>query len=228
MNSILLASFSLYLLGFLITYARTHRAAAFTFALSACRVLEILGYLGRIISWSNPWNQKGFLLQYICLTIGPTFIAGGIYLSLRNIVRAFGKENSHISPETFTRFFIPCDVLSLVLQALGGGIASTASHEDRSTALGDHIMVAGLAFQTLTLAIFMVWSPSLFTQSGGADTHSRQFVWTSQSELPDDITSSVPHLIPNSRLFARQGSSVDSWLPSPLPPCVFSFVLSTE
>jgi hypothetical protein len=98
-------------------------------------------------------------------------MAGGIYLSLRNIVRAFGKENSRISPETFTRVFIPCDVLSLVLQALGGGISSTASHEGRSTALGDHIMVAGLAFQVLTLAIFMVRNTPLLTQPGGANVH---------------------------------------------------------
>ena len=69
---------------------------------------------------------------------------------------ALGKENSRIRPETYTRFFIPCDVVSLVLQALGGGMASTASHEGRSSALGDHIMVAGLSLQVLTLAIFMV------------------------------------------------------------------------
>lgn len=95
-------------------------------------------------------------MQIICLTIAPSFMAGGIYLCLRNIVDAFGKENSRIKPETYTRFFIPCDVVSLILQALGGGMASVASHENRSSALGDHIMVAGLALQSLTLAIFMV------------------------------------------------------------------------
>lgn len=35
-------------------------------------------------------------------------------------------------------------------------MASMAYHEGRSSAVGDHIMVAGLAFQVLTLAIFMV------------------------------------------------------------------------
>ncbi len=74
-------------------------------------------------------------------------MAGGIYLCLRNIVYAFGKENSRIKPETYTRAFIPCDIVSLVLQALGGGMASMAYHEGRSSALGDRIMVAGLGFQ---------------------------------------------------------------------------------
>ncbi|MAD87005.1 MAG: hypothetical protein CL912_28950 [Deltaproteobacteria bacterium] len=51
---------------------------------------------------------------------------------------------------------MPCDLLSLLLQAAGGGIASSASHQHKSTKVGDHIMVAGLAFQVLTLLIFMV------------------------------------------------------------------------
>lgn len=90
-------------------------------------------------------------------------MAGGIYLSLRRIVCAFGKENSRINPETYTRLFIPCDIISLVLQALGGALASEASHQNRSSALGDHIMVAGLAFQALTLAVFMVQTSFLMT-----------------------------------------------------------------
>jgi hypothetical protein len=155
-NTVLLSLFSLSLIFFLITYALTRRFGTFTFALTACCTLETLGYLGRIISYSNPWHQTGFLLQIVCLTIAPTFMAGGIYLCIRNIVYAFGAENSRIKPETYTRFFIPCDVVSLILQAMGGGMASMAYHEGRSSAVGDRIMVAGLAFQVLTLAIFMV------------------------------------------------------------------------
>jgi hypothetical protein len=51
--------------------------------------------------------------------------------------------------------FIPCDLLSLLLQAAGGGIASTQTHQNKSPVTGDNIMVAGLAFQVFTLLIFM-------------------------------------------------------------------------
>jgi hypothetical protein len=146
-NALLLSLFTISLLIFLLTWVITRRFAIFTLALLACTTLETLGYLGRILSYSNPWHQTGFLLQIVCLTIAPTFMAGGIYLCLRNIVYAFGKENSRIKPETYTRAFIPCDIVSLVLQALGGGMASMAYHEGRSSALGDRIMVAGLGFQ---------------------------------------------------------------------------------
>ena len=51
--------------------------------------------------------------------------------------------------------FIPCDVVSLVLQATGGGMASVASHNNQPVKTGDNIMIAGLAFQVFTLLLFM-------------------------------------------------------------------------
>ncbi|APA10908.1 hypothetical protein SS1G_03409 [Sclerotinia sclerotiorum 1980 UF-70] len=155
-NAAFLALFSISFLGFVLTYAFTRRATAFTFAMCAGVILEIIGYVGRIMSWENQWKQNGFLMQIVCLTIAPAFMAGGIYLCLRRIVYAFGPENSRISPEGYTRIFIPCDLMSLLLQAAGGGLASAASHQNKSPDTGDNIMVAGLAFQVLTLLIFMI------------------------------------------------------------------------
>ena len=46
-------------------------------------------------------------------------------------------------------------MVSLLLQAVGGGLASSASHQNKSPDIGDHIMVAGLAFQVFTLLVFI-------------------------------------------------------------------------
>jgi hypothetical protein len=54
--------------------------------------------------------------------------------------------------------FIPCDVISLVLQAAGGGLASASSHANEDPTQGNNIMIAGLAFQVATLFIFMLFS----------------------------------------------------------------------
>jgi hypothetical protein len=102
-NTIFLALFSISLIGFLVTYALTRRAFGFHFAMLSGVVLEVIGYVGRIQSWQNQWNQTGFLMQIVCLTIAPAFMAGGIYLCLRRVVYAFGPENSRISPEAYTR-----------------------------------------------------------------------------------------------------------------------------
>jgi len=155
-NSTFIALFSISLISFILTFVLTRRALAFFLAFFAGVVLEVIGYAGRILSYENQWDENGFLMQIVCLTIAPAFMAGGIYLCLRRIVYAFGPENSRIAPESYTRIFIPCDVLSLLLQAAGGGLASTASHQGKPPDTGDHIMVAGLAFQVLTLLVFIV------------------------------------------------------------------------
>jgi hypothetical protein len=102
-NATFIALFSISLIGFLVTYAITRRATAFTFAMLSGVILEVIGYGGRIASWQDQWGQTGFLMQIVCLTIAPAFMAGGIYLCLRRIVYAFGPENSRISPEAYTR-----------------------------------------------------------------------------------------------------------------------------
>src|ERR1700710_1073332 len=70
-NASFLALFSISLLGFLITYGLTRRGTAFTFAMCAGVILEVIGYVGRIQSWQNQWAQTGFLMQIVCLTIAP-------------------------------------------------------------------------------------------------------------------------------------------------------------
>jgi len=155
-NITFIVLFGLSFLGYVFTYAFTRRATAFTVAMVIGVILEVIGYAGRIMSWQNQWEENGFLMQIVCLTIAPAFMAGGIYLCLRRIVYAFGPENSRIRPESYTRIFIPCDLISLLLQAAGGGLASAESHSGKSPDMGDNIMVAGLAFQVFTLAIFMI------------------------------------------------------------------------
>jgi len=100
--------------------------------------------------------KNAFLIQIVCLTIAPAFYAAGIYFCLSRIVVTFGAENSRIAPSTYPKFFIACDFLSLVLQATGGGMASVATHQNKSAASGNHIMLAGLAMQVFTLLIFMI------------------------------------------------------------------------
>jgi hypothetical protein len=102
-NAVFLALFFISLFGFILTYAITRRATAFTVAMVCGVALEVIGYIGRILSWHNQWQQTGFLMQIVCLTIAPAFLAAGIYLCLRRIVYAFGPENSRIRPETYTR-----------------------------------------------------------------------------------------------------------------------------
>ncbi|KAK8230495.1 sphingoid long-chain base transporter RSB1 [Phyllosticta capitalensis] len=155
-NSFFLALFACSTIVFLCQGIFSRRFLGFTIAMVSGDLLEVLGYVGRIMSYYNPFSEDGFLMQIVCLTIAPAFMAAGIYLCLSRIVSTFGAENSRLKPLSYPRIFIPCDIVSLLLQAAGGGIASGASHSDKDPSAGNNIMLAGLAFQVFTLLIFIV------------------------------------------------------------------------
>ena len=103
-NATFLAIFALSFLLYLAVYFwKKGRGLAFTAAMTLGCVCEILGYTGRIMGWDNRFDANGFLMQICCLTIGPAFMAAGIYLCLRRIVYAFGPGGSRIRPEAYTR-----------------------------------------------------------------------------------------------------------------------------
>jgi len=53
------------------------------------------------------------------------FFAAAIYLTLGRIVVVYGEDCSRLRPGTYTIIFLGCDVVSLVVQAVGGGIAAS-------------------------------------------------------------------------------------------------------
>ncbi|EED16677.1 conserved hypothetical protein [Talaromyces stipitatus ATCC 10500] len=116
---------------------------------------EVVGYIGRILFHSNPYDLNRFLVQIVCLTMGPAFYSAGLYLCLARIVIVYGEEISRIRPAWYTRIFITCDLISLALQGGGGGVASSAT-KPSTLSMGNNIMLAGLIFQIVTLVLFAV------------------------------------------------------------------------
>jgi RTA1 like protein len=99
-------------------------------------------------------------MQITTLIIAPTFFAAGLYVILGQLIHVLGRETSIISPRLYIMIFCTCDLVSLVLQAIGGGLASVASGEiDGNTTPGTNIMVGGIAFQlgTMTFFAFLVF-----------------------------------------------------------------------
>lgn len=90
----------------------------------------------------------------IGLTIAPAFLSASIYLCLSRIIVIYGRTVSRLRPATYTITFISFDLFSLVLQAVGGAIASSNNNRSSQQA-GINIMIAGLAFQVVSLFFFM-------------------------------------------------------------------------
>ncbi|KAE9376813.1 RTA1-domain-containing protein [Stipitochalara longipes BDJ] len=116
---------------------------------------EIVGYIARIAMHNNPFIKSNFLMYLVTLTIAPAFLSAAIYLCLARIVVVYGEERgiSRFRPATYTIVFCTGDFLALLLQALGGAIASGAASTS-TTQMGINIMLAGLSCQVFSLLIF--------------------------------------------------------------------------
>lgn len=101
----------------------------------------------------------------ICLTIAPVFISASIYLSLARIIAVYGRDVSRLAPRTLALVFIASDFASLVLQAIGGGMADT-SNDVATGNTGRWVMVAGLLLQAISLAVFLLLSLDFFLLLG--------------------------------------------------------------
>lgn len=99
----------------------------------------------------NAWSSDGFKIQIISIVISPSFLAAGLYLTLKHLVLLLGPENSRLKPKLYPYIFVSCDIFSIVLQAVGGGIA--ASENIELLDVGDNIIVTGIAFQVATMFV---------------------------------------------------------------------------
>ena len=104
-----------------------YRTWGFMAATTIGMLTEIIGYVARLMMNSNPFTKSNFLMYLVTLTIAPAFLSAAIYLCLARIVVVYGEERSRFRPRTYTILFCSCDFLALLLQAIGGAIASIAT-----------------------------------------------------------------------------------------------------
>ncbi|PLB36152.1 RTA1 domain-containing protein [Aspergillus candidus] len=151
---VFLALFGLSLLAHTVqmTWTRTWWCAVF----SVGCLTEILGWVGRTWSAQCPYNMNAFLMQISTLIIAPTFFTAGIYILLGQFIHLLGRQSSILSPSLYLWIFCTCDVISLIVQAIGGGMASAETGKPNgNTDPGTHIMVAGIVFQMFSITVFV-------------------------------------------------------------------------
>lgn len=149
-NSVFLAVFIVTLLAN-VALAYFYRLWTYSFALSAGAALELVGYIGRLRMHSNPWSKSAFTMQIVCLILAPSFVAASIYLTFKHLIIAYGPEFSRLKPRLYTWIFIGCDAISILLQAAGGGVAS--SNDRNISDVGNKIMLSGIIFQVATMTV---------------------------------------------------------------------------
>jgi hypothetical protein len=115
---------------------------------------EAAGYAGRLMMYKDPFSDIGFQIQICLLIIAPAFVSAGIYVTLKHFTIQFGESWSRLRPAMYTYIFIAGDILSLVLQGAGGGLAATADPGSSLQDVGTNLMIAGVVFQVVILSVF--------------------------------------------------------------------------
>lgn len=126
-NALFAAIFGLLILPQLYLAIR-HRTIGYGISILMGIALELIGYVARILMHGDPFRRDAFLIYLICLTIAPVFLTAGIYLCLGRIVIVYDPQErfSLIKARSYLLIFCACDIISLVLQAIGGGMAAEA------------------------------------------------------------------------------------------------------
>ncbi|KAK5452019.1 hypothetical protein LTS15_007742 [Exophiala xenobiotica] len=145
-----------------VTFGWRYKTWGFMSAMLLGCVDEIIGYVGRIMMYQNPFEHTGFIMQIVLITIGPVFFSAAIYVMLYQIINYISVKHSRFNPRLFYYIFIPCDIVSLILQAVGGAMSSTSNG---SSDAGVNIALAGLVFQVATLFVFICFSVDYFVRS---------------------------------------------------------------
>ena len=112
--------------------------------------VEVIGWAGRLWSHYAPANFSPYvmqvrlgarrreeshnlntdLFQICCLVIAPTFYSAALYWAAGLAIANVAPQMSWLSGRAFKTFFITADLVSLIVQAVGGGMAGSAVGTD--------------------------------------------------------------------------------------------------
>ncbi|KAF8192151.1 RTA1-like protein [Pholiota molesta] len=139
-----------------------------------CGSLEILGWASRLWSSFSPLNNTPFKIEITATIIAPTPLLAANFVIFGRIIRALGQKYSRMRPRLYTIIFTSSDVASLVVQGLGGGVASSATTLEGANR-GSNIMLGGIVFQLIIIVIFSVCAIVYFIDYN-KDAHSDQVI----------------------------------------------------
>ncbi|EHM99600.1 Pug1p [Saccharomyces cerevisiae x Saccharomyces kudriavzevii VIN7] len=116
-------------------------------------IMKFIGYIGRVLSSSDPTKIAPYIIQSILLLVAPALIAATIYMIFGRLLNAMRCESLMLISARFgTTFFVVGDVFSFFLQAEGGGLMS----KEGSTKTGSNLITAGLFVQIAFFGFFII------------------------------------------------------------------------
>ncbi|KAK7028773.1 RTA1 like protein-domain-containing protein [Favolaschia claudopus] len=120
-----------------------------------CGVGELVGWGGRLWSSFSPREDTPFIIQISTTILAPTPLLAASFMIMSRLIQRLGASYSWLTPTWYTRIFLPCDIIALVVQGVGGGIASSAD-DQAGAEKGAQVMLGGIGFQFAVIIIFSI------------------------------------------------------------------------
>ncbi|KAJ7054248.1 RTA1-domain-containing protein [Mycena amicta] len=111
-----------------------------------CGLGEVIGWSGRLWSSFSPSLFNPYLIQICCTVISPTPFIAVNFILLSWVVTRLGPCYSRLTPIQYTVVFLSCDIIALVVQAVGGALASESATLAAANQ-GANTMLGGITFQ---------------------------------------------------------------------------------
>ncbi|KAJ7203970.1 RTA1 like protein-domain-containing protein [Mycena rebaudengoi] len=118
-----------------------------------CGIGEVIGWAGRFMSSGTPQSKNAFLMQITTTIISPTPLLAVNFIVLSRIVARLGTSYSWLTPKWYTIIFLTCDLIALIVQGVGGGMASSAP-DLAGANIGANVMLGGILFQFVAIIVY--------------------------------------------------------------------------
>uniref|UniRef100_A0A8H7KDB7 RTA1 domain protein n=1 Tax=Bionectria ochroleuca TaxID=29856 RepID=A0A8H7KDB7_BIOOC len=120
-------------------------------------VAELIGYIGRLMNaLQKPgcWTLGPYIMQNVLILIAPALMAASIYMILgRIILLTDGERYALVKRRWLTKLFVTGDVISLMMQASGGGLMAINADLMK---IGEKVIIGGLFVQLAFFGFFII------------------------------------------------------------------------
>ncbi|PIA95143.1 hypotheticalsprotein [Cercospora beticola] len=120
-------------------------------------IMEIVGYTFRLLSsQQNPYSVPYFVIQYFFIVVAPVLFSAAIYTIVSVMINIYGREFAPLPPKAVLGIFITCDIVATIVQVAGAALVGVAYSNQKDPTTPNNILLAGLAFQVFSFAVFLV------------------------------------------------------------------------
>ena len=82
--------------------------------------------------------------------------SAAIYTVITVMNNRVGRQYAPLPPKVILWFFITCDVVATVVQIIGASLVGVAYSKGKDPNTPNHVLLAGLAFQVFSFAVFVI------------------------------------------------------------------------